>query len=144
MSITRAALAITLGILTICWLFVLYEERGDRVYINVDRNTLFLSLTILLAGLGVTFGLVSRPRSTPSTLEADYLDFIAAIGDQSLTIEKLGKAIGKDYIYLPNNPPTEREGTKLDDLQHASLQRLVYEGKIYSLQRTLLSPKRAL
>ncbi|MEJ6560630.1 MAG: hypothetical protein QNL77_01190 [Akkermansiaceae bacterium] len=121
----------TIGIvLILCWITVLFEERRGSLWIEVDTNTLFLGLSILLAAWGITMSLL-RSQETISHLESDYLDFISALSKGPMALNELEQEAGKDEHHLALHPTPAK--LQLSKEQHSSLKRLIYEGKI-SLQ----------
>lgn len=56
---------------------VLFEKTRHGTRIDIDTNTLFLGLSILLAGWGTAMILL-RSQATISHLESDYFDFLSS------------------------------------------------------------------
>lgn len=115
--------------LIICWFFTLFEANRyqDSVNIDVDENSLLISLSVLLSGWLIALNLPSASRSPDRRLTSDYLTFIAKIGDKHLTFDQLTAELGEETVYTSHNSGVK---AKLSDAQQSSLERLIYEGKI--------------
>ena len=125
----RVALWIAGVALITCWFGVLFDKQSHgRIRIDIDDNSVFLGLSILLAGWVVAIGLPSR--STAGRLASDYVNFIAKIGDKNLTLDQLAEEAGEATKQSLDDSGSLKWESYLSPQQQRSLERLIYEGKI--------------
>ena len=135
----KVALWIVGGLLIIFWLGTLFENRGDRLFVDIDKNTGFLGLSILLAGWLVAISQNSEVSNR--ILASHYLEFIKAIGTHELTLEQLAKEAGKENGTQLDGKGVYQIVPALSDSQQRSLTSLIYEGKICLTNEQYSLPK---
>ncbi|MFC7337927.1 hypothetical protein ACFQY0_12115 [Haloferula chungangensis] len=115
-------------VLIVCWFGTLFEKTSRRIVIDVNGDSLFLGLSVLLAGW--MLAMTRNPASSAERLASDYVHFLAKIGDRTLTHDQLSEEAGEDNTQSYENVETPSWKNVLSDPQRRSLERLIYEGKI--------------
>ncbi|MGJ8697212.1 MAG: hypothetical protein ACSHYF_12910 [Verrucomicrobiaceae bacterium] len=117
-------------LLTICWLGTLSRTISypGRFRFAVDDNTLFIGLSILLAGWFIAITRTSETSTNRVT--SDYLKLLATLDGKNLTHNELSEEIGEDSVQPIGCENSFSLKSYLSTNQRNSLERLVYEGKI--------------